>query len=218
MSLNTPGRLKTPAKGSRSFYENLRTRDEPSSGKYGRRRGQIVDDENLQQQFSDLDAEGLNTADSRMTLESASQGTDNRTRIAPEPDWHFQDDDLDNDVPASLLVEPHELGLLHTQRLQSPTRSGTSRKSRDSNETPQTRAHWESVAARQQLHRDNRQTALGSQPRSLTAGRVLGGPKDQALWRWVNITNLDSFVRDVYDYYEGGGLWCILCGNALWLL
>lgn len=43
-------------------------------------------------------------------------------------------------------------------------------------------------------------------------------PREKALWRWVNTSNLDSFMRDVYDYFEGGGLWCILCANALWLL
>ncbi|KAK7428660.1 autophagy protein atg9 [Neonectria magnoliae] len=49
-------------------------------------------------------------------------------------------------------------------------------------------------------------------------GIMSGGPREKALWRWVNTSNLDSFMRDVYDYYEGGGLWCILCANALWLL
>ncbi|PHH63568.1 hypothetical protein CDD82_1884 [Ophiocordyceps australis] len=59
-----------------------------------------------------------------------------------------------------------------------------------------------------------------------THGRQLGqepahgisGGREEALWRWANIANLDSFLRDVYDYYRGGGLLCILCSNALWLL
>jgi autophagy-related protein 9 len=49
-------------------------------------------------------------------------------------------------------------------------------------------------------------------------GSIASNPREKALWRWVNTSNLDSFMRDVYDYYEGGGLWCILCANALWLL
>ncbi|KNZ51324.1 hypothetical protein VP01_39g3 [Puccinia sorghi] len=35
------------------------------------------------------------------------------------------------------------------------------------------------------------------------------GPKDMALWRWVNVDDLDSFLQDVYSYYVGNGIWAI---------
>lgn len=54
--------------------------------------------------------------------------------------------------------------------------------------------------------------------RSILAGRVTGGAKQKAHWRWVNTSNLDGFMNDVYSYFEGGGIWCILCARALWLL
>lgn len=33
--------------------------------------------------------------------------------------------------------------------------------------------------------------------------------KERALWMWANVTNLDVFLQDVYDYYLGNGLYCI---------
>ncbi|PLW39992.1 hypothetical protein PCANC_11549 [Puccinia coronata f. sp. avenae] len=35
------------------------------------------------------------------------------------------------------------------------------------------------------------------------------GAKDMALWRWVNVDDLDSFLQDVYSYYVGNGIWAI---------
>jgi autophagy-related protein 9 len=38
------------------------------------------------------------------------------------------------------------------------------------------------------------------------------------MWRWVNVTNLDNFIRDVYDYYRDSGLRCILLARFLHLM
>jgi autophagy-related protein 9 len=35
------------------------------------------------------------------------------------------------------------------------------------------------------------------------------GAKEMALWRWVNVDDLDSFLQDVYSYYVGNGIWAI---------
>jgi hypothetical protein len=32
------------------------------------------------------------------------------------------------------------------------------------------------------------------------------------------VTNLDVFMRDVYEYYLGNGFWCIICERMLHLL
>lgn len=40
----------------------------------------------------------------------------------------------------------------------------------------------------------------------------------KAEWRWANVSNLDNFIRDVYDYYHGYGIWAILLERFLHLL
>lgn len=43
-------------------------------------------------------------------------------------------------------------------------------------------------------------------------------PKDRALWRWVNVVDLDGFLQEVYSYYVGKGIWCISLSLGLNLL
>jgi autophagy-related protein 9 len=43
-------------------------------------------------------------------------------------------------------------------------------------------------------------------------------PKDKAMWRWANVENLDNFLKEVYVYYLGNGIWCILLSRTLNLL
>lgn len=40
-------------------------------------------------------------------------------------------------------------------------------------------------------------------------------PKERALWKWTNVEHLDSFLREIYDYYLGNGFYCILLSRAL---
>lgn len=40
-------------------------------------------------------------------------------------------------------------------------------------------------------------------------------PKEQALWQWANVENLDLFLQQVYDYYLGNGFSCILLQKLL---
>jgi autophagy-related protein 9 len=47
---------------------------------------------------------------------------------------------------------------------------------------------------------------------------VSGNAKKKAEWRWANVSNLDIFIKDVYDYYVGNGMWCILVERALHLV
>jgi autophagy-related protein 9 len=41
---------------------------------------------------------------------------------------------------------------------------------------------------------------------------------ERALWKWVNVYNLDSFLQEVYFYYEGKGLYSIALTRGLNLL
>lgn len=37
------------------------------------------------------------------------------------------------------------------------------------------------------------------------------------MWRWINVANLDAFMKEVYEYYLGSGFWCIICERVLHL-
>jgi autophagy-related protein 9 len=43
-------------------------------------------------------------------------------------------------------------------------------------------------------------------------------PKEKAMWLWANVENLDNFLKDVYTYFLGNGMWSILLNRALSLL
>jgi hypothetical protein len=42
--------------------------------------------------------------------------------------------------------------------------------------------------------------------------------KERALWRWVNVEDLDGFLQQVYLYYAGKGIWAIGLERVLNLL
>jgi autophagy-related protein 9 len=83
------------------------------------------------------------------------------------------------------------------------------------------RVQWEVTQAQQRLHDDTvpgpslRDSGL---PNSLFTGIVPGSAKKKAEWRWANVSNLDTFIKDVYDYYLGHGMWCILVERVLHLV
>jgi autophagy-related protein 9 len=43
-------------------------------------------------------------------------------------------------------------------------------------------------------------------------------PKEKAMWMWANVENLDNFLKDVYTYFLGNGIWSILLNRVLSLL
>lgn len=224
MTSNIFSRLAPSSRGTQSFYEQLRSHD----GQIEERAG--LDEENLRENFNDFDADGIAGTDSHITVNSvafAARGTDRATSQAgggarnprdTHARWNHHEDEPDNDVPASLLVEPNEADPLHPLLVRETKRSSP-RPITAAGSSSRSRAQWEAATTQQRLHHDEAY-ATPSVPQSGLSmrGIVSGSAKETALWRWVNTSNLDSFMRDVYDYYEGGGLWCILCTNALWLL
>ena len=42
--------------------------------------------------------------------------------------------------------------------------------------------------------------------------------RERALWRWINVVDLDGFLTEVYIYYIGNGIWCIALERLLNLL
>ncbi|KAI9147887.1 Autophagy-like protein [Paramyrothecium foliicola] len=218
------GSLSSP-RGTRSFYEDLRNRD--GERDVEEEAGLNVDEENFRHNFNDLDAEGLTTADSRITVDSApyvaksrpAQPSRPRTLRKPSTRWEVQEDELDNDVPASLLVEPNDVNpQVPTPAPILPRQSHVSPQSPAGPSGARSRTQWETATNQQRLYNTNLDDHASGRPRSIMSGVRSSSPRENAMWRWVNTANLDSFMRDVYDYFEGGGIWCILCANALWLL
>jgi autophagy-related protein 9 len=223
MASNVFSRL-VPTTQGRSFYEELRRRDDDAEDQ-----ACLLDEENLNHDFHDYDlghAEGLGAEESRATLGDvtgpASRGRRHQGDQHPKDDrsaWVPQEDEGDNDVPASLLVERHEQDTEVT-----PGRSRRSKRGHHAAAIPgpsKACPQWEAVQAEQKLHNDRvfGQPQHGNAlPNSLFTGVVLGNAKKKAEWRWANISNLDNFMKDVYDYYLGNGMWCILVERALHLV
>ncbi|KHO01111.1 Autophagy-related protein 9 [Metarhizium album ARSEF 1941] len=180
-----------------------------------------LNEESLRHNFNYVDIQASATRSNHTTMDASTKitrgGSIPRFKNASTPQWPYHDEDIENDVPASLLLETNEqeskrtVQSMHSNYDTSPPHSGK--------DDRRPKAQWKATTAQQHMHPNGQQGDTGiQQPRSLMNGLAPGGKREKALWRWANISNLDSFMRDVYDYYEGGGLLCILCSNALWLL
>lgn len=211
-----------PSGQQRSFYEDLRGRDNDIEDCAGL----ALDEENLNHDFQDddLDPETLAIENSRATVTSdvrteRGRGGTFQGHRETGARWLAQDDDIDNDVPPSLLVETHETDTPRPRQQQKKPKISTSRGAPvPGPSTRRARAQWETTQNQQRLHQEDGTARNRRGPNPIMAGIVTGTAKQKAMWRWVNVTNLDNFVKDVYDYYQGNGLWCILLERALHLV
>ncbi|KAK3322092.1 autophagy protein Apg9-domain-containing protein [Apodospora peruviana] len=228
MTSNVFSRLMPTGHG-RSFYEELRGQEDTRDVED---RAGLLDEENLNHHFHDYDletAEGLGVDDSRITLDTmANQTARGWHQSASRPDgnaataaaWRTHDDDGDNDVPASLLVERHD-GDHPTGMPEQSTREHTGRRTTAIPGSSKSRLQWETAQTQQRLHNDD---AFGNlrhndgTPSAFLAGVISGNVKKKAEWRWANVSNLDKHMKDVYDYYQGCGMWCIFIERALHLI
>lgn len=217
-----------PGRSGRSFFSELQNNIESDEQHDA---GQAVDEENLREDFQDYDLEnGIDGGRSRMTLDSAPGTTGgiysgthrsgihgrNRNR------WQRQDDEEEeNDVPESLLMEPNDgddVGDLGPGLAQQPRHAEQPVLS--SHRSHKARGRWDASRSMRKPHRDPRPPpASRSAPAHPIAPRATtGSARDKAAWRWVNVSNLDQFMLDVYNYYDGCGIWCILTDRGLHLL
>lgn len=215
-----------PNKDDRPFYQQLRDDHTLED-----RAASDLDEENLAHNFQndDLDhAERLSLEDSRLSTRSPVESAGRPRGGAPlnggphsESRWLLNDDDGDNDVPASLLVEGPEEGASKHAPLPSSPRHTRRPGSSGRPNRRRIQAQWEAAQAQQRLHPDDAyDSTTGHNRTSLPTKRpgFAASPKDKAMFRWANVSNLDVFIRDVYDYYLGAGLWCIVLDRALHLL
>ena len=225
MASNILSRLLPPAVGEPSVYETLRQHDEGSDhSDFEDRAGMALDEENLEAGFHDYelddalaDAAASHAAPS--TRRGSSRGTSARnvhSRTRGHQSAHRGNvDELDDEVPQSLLIEDDEdifptSGTRQSGGIPAPVPGPTSRG---------TRAKWQATQDQQRLHPEDPPHARlpGIPDRRGDALGILD-PKERALWMWANVENLDNFLKDVYDYFLGNGIWCILLNRLLNLL
>lgn len=223
MASNILSRFLPPAVGEPSVYETLRQHDEASDqSDIEDQAGMALDEENLGAGFHDYELDdALADASASHLAPSRPRETSRRTKTTNGHDRGHRSrhkanaDDLDDDVPQSLLFEDDRDAVPASSTQQArgipppvpgPTNRGT-------------RAKWQATQEQQRLHLD----ALPNQvpPRTThRRGQGLGmmDPKERAMWMWANVENLDNFLKDVYDYFLGNGIWCILLRRLLNLL
>lgn len=210
-----------PASQQRSFYDELRAGNGDLDVED--RAGFALDEENLNHQFQDddIDPETLAIEQSRNTLPSdARHGKLSPGRgHASVAAWPSQEEDGDNDVPASLLVEHQDTDPLmrkpDKERRRNPAPNAAAVPGPS---TRRNRSHWEATKNHQRLHQEDLVAASNrGEPRAV-ANTMMGTARQRAEWRWANVDNLDSFMQDVYDYYRGNGFWCILLDRVLHLV
>lgn len=151
---------------------------------------------------------------------SGDQGTRNHaggSRAEQGPLYHgeYTVDDIEDDVPASLLIEDSEQAAVRL--LQGMHNRGTRRAvdaiSVDESRWVERYPRPSSIDEEQPPHQANaRASRLQMNAVASTS------PRELALWRWANVENLDNFLYDVYDYYLMRGYWSIILHRILNLL
>lgn len=217
-----------PGAAGRSFYDDLRARNDNEDIED---RAGLLDEENLNHQFHDYDldnVEGLGVDDSRQSLAGGPKklGRGGPSRRRPQKDAGYNkwfghgEEGEDNDVPESLLVEPHDM-VDATHAGQRRTKEAPGRQSViPGPSTSNARSQWEATQAQQRLHREDSSGRghMPPRPGAFIANAIGGDAKKKAEWRWTNVSNLDNFMHDVYAYYQGCGFWCILLERFLHLV
>jgi len=232
MASNLLSRLLPPTTGSRSIYETLRANDESSDASDIEERAGIamLDEENLGNHDFQLDPALADAMDSQIdtgispTRTAADGGNrnvgDSTSRWLQHPRRPVEADELDDEVPLSLLIENRQTGIprssrpsTRTQAVHSPTAAPVPGQG-----TRGMRAKWQATQDQQQLYPDPGFPSAHSSSRNRKSGPMMIDRKERAMWRWANVENLDNFLKDVYDYFLGNGFWSILLRRALNLL
>ncbi|EAU36557.1 conserved hypothetical protein [Aspergillus terreus NIH2624] len=233
-----------PPNGSPSVYETIRQHDADSEASDIEERAGIAFEDDQHEQFSDRELEEALADAGGDNLSSPNEGKPflhqpnarrssfnddrhkptSRRRKLSRPRWMHarspqnEPDDGDDDVPASLLVEGREDDEDLKARLPPPPSSHGFADQEASIPGPSSRrdrARWESAREQLPLYNDQRR------PRPKVWGHpnlAAVDPKEKAMWLWANVENLDNFLKDVYTYFLGNGMWSILLNRALSLL
>ena len=207
---------------SNSIYETIRGNEETKSLDLEQGGGTNgLDEENLRRAQLHLDPEQLDRMEDQIRLESpvskrSSESESGNTNQRPRD----EPDEANDDVPASLLVEVNDPGKTISTPKQSPPSPYTDAVPVTGRASRAARAKWNNTQQQQRLYPDSNSHPAYSGPRRppLKQSNLLLDPREQALWRWTNVQNLDNFLHDVYVYYTGKGMYSMLLSSALGLL
>lgn len=133
----------------------------------------------------------------------AQKGRSRRHPISSAGAGVVELDDVEDDVPASLLIEDN--GRVQGQANLKPI----------GHESP-IRPSWDSPSP-VRFRDENASLPMHNVPRTTigTSTMATASRKEKALWRWANVENLDNFLFDVYDYYTLRGYWSIVLRRCL---
>ena len=208
MASNLLSHFLPPDSGERSVYETL-LRDDGSSDQSDveERAGLAFEEENIPTDYQDQELEDVlaehGTGVERLRSPSSGAGPtkeDSGHHFLTGPLDHgarriASMNETDGDVPQSLLFED--------ELQQLPPR-------------PSENTHLPRRPQRSDQVIDQTQFPQQAIPRSHVPGFL--SPKEQALWRWANVENLDTFLKDVYDYFIGNGIYSLILSKILNLL
>lgn len=235
-----------PSSVSPSIYETIKHDDDASGNSdIEERAAMALDEVNLQQSLHNYDPEdagnshittqsveflsqgqrsGHPTKDAYSTRSGRRRSGSRRARWSQHlsPPVAEADEGEDDDVPASLLIEGHNL-----EDMPRPPAPPAPESRRYSAEVSHGIDASSNTHGKQGLsspsHRRPQQFLPTPIIQPVQRPGRLGGlasasRKDKAMWRWANVENLDNFLKDVYIYYLGNGIWSILLSRALNLL
>ena len=186
-----------------------------------------IDEENLGEPFHDYELDDAIADATASNLLAPTNRNKNKARMhstGPTPVTYergqtishpHEVDEADDEVPQSLLIEDHDDVVPHSRQqapkpIPSPIPGPAS---------TATKAKWRTAREQQKLHFDvPSQEGEGRKSNRGSHGLENLDPKERALWRWTNVENLDNFLQDVYEYFRGYGIWCILLSRLLNLL
>jgi len=231
MAANFVSRFRGFGNPSASIYETIRQHDENSSGSDTEERlGHPIDDAHpLLEEFDGGGAEDAHLNVSRLpnginSVNHARMGRPPRMEKHSKRDMvkkaHklLDDQEADDDVPASLLIEGNDVGgaghgsislppppSLIPDRLPVPESTTV----RGQGPWHRTRNRREPLPATVGRHSRGEAHVL-TNALTLMGTLASADPKEKALWRWANVVHLDNFLFDVYHYYLHHGFWSIM--------
>ncbi|KAL4920326.1 autophagy protein Apg9-domain-containing protein [Aspergillus aurantiobrunneus] len=143
--------------------------------------------------------------------------------VSPRPNPVQDDDnndDHDDDVPASLLMEGQHDDDDLKLRLPPPPSHHLSdpQPSRSARSPRPDHIRWDDTGSQQRSHELPRRNRLRTLWSAGHPNLALIDPKEKAMWMWANVENLDNFLKDVYTYFLGNGIWSILLNRILSIL
>lgn len=200
-----------------------------------------VDEENLGGRYQDYELEDAmaDASDSQITSQSTaflgqahprrppgtrlerseSRGNSTRPRWMLNSPRELEADEGDDEVPASLLVEGDDDEEEDTKPPAPPSHPNVRPPSPVSSTRDNRRRQWETARPVQPLHSVSRAgRSPGREPNRRGPSLAFVDPKEKAMWRWANVENLDNFLKEVYIYFIGNGIWCIILSRVLNLL